>query len=550
MESHNQVPTTSQTHSSPVLCSSCNEGLAGELILMMEQQIIEPILGLPFIREMMEGTLSEEIFRFYIIQDAIYLQTFSKVFALVATKIDLMKTPNGEQQYLFLLEQSKGALEESFKLHHEYFKKWNINAFKEGSKSSKSCLLYTSFLLSAAHSDSLLEALCACLPCYYIYFRVAQYITDRMLSNSTESSLLTDSHPYVDWIKSYSSDEFKKGVELFSAFINQYAQTASEREREKCRENVTITSQMEYLFWNSSYYMEEWPIEELDRKRTLQSSNSAKVPKAVLTIAGSDSGGGAGIQADLNTFHAHHVFGTSAIAALTAQNTLGVQGVFPVPPEFLAKQIDSVLSDINVCAVKTGMLYSSELIRVVIERLKFYKKERTLHVVVDPVMVSTSGHNLLKDEAVEIIVKEFFPISTLITPNIPEAERILQLTETPFLITNVEQSKQAAKIISTTFGISNVLVKGGHLQGPFAVDVLYESAVDMYYTFQADLIHSNNTHGTGCSLAAAIASNLAMGSSLEDAVRKAKLYVLNGILRGFNTSIKGTGHGTLNHKLC
>ncbi|EFC48217.1 predicted protein [Naegleria gruberi] len=526
---------------------ACFEGLAGALISMMEDQIMHGILGLPFIREMMEGTLNQNIFRFYIIQDTIYLQTFSKIFVLAATKIDLLKEVNGEAQYLFLLEQSKGALEEAANLHHEYFKKWNIDSVKDA-KASKSCLLYTSFLLASANSDTFLQTLCSCLPCYYIYYRVAQYITNKMMNESGEV-LLTDSHPYADWIKSYSSDEFKKGVEQFSAFINTYAPTASESEKEKCFENVKMASQMEYLFWDSAYYLEEWPVEEIERRQVKNLNPVA--PKSALTIAGSDSGGGAGIQADLNTFHAHHLFGTSAITALTAQNTLGVQGVFPVSAEFLAKQIDSVMSDINIVSVKTGMLYSSELIRVVIEKLKHYRElNPNIKVVVDPVMVSTSGHNLLKDEAVDALVREFFPMATLITPNIPEAERILELTDSPFKITTVELSKKAAKTISETFGIRNVLVKGGHLiNSEYAVDILYESEADRFVSLHANFIQSNNTHGTGCSLAAAIASNLALGSTLEDAVRRSKLYVLNAIVRGFNPSQNQTGHGTLNHKL-
>ena len=511
-------------------------GLAADLIVMMEDQIMDSIEGLPFIREMMEGTLSEDIFQFYIVQDTIYLQTFSKVFAIAATKIDLFR--EGEEQFLFLLEQSKGALNESAKLHHEYFKKWNIDPMKDA-KPSKSCLLYTSFLVSTAYTTSMLQTLCACLPCYYIYYRVAQYITKKM----STGDLLADSHPYVDWIKSYSSDEFKLWVDQFSKLINHYAVSASEAEKEHCVELVKYASQMEYLFWDSAYYLEKWPIQEFACRKI-----GMDTPKSAITIAGSDSGGGAGIQADLNTFHAHHIFGTSAITALTAQNTMGVQGVYPVSPEFLGQQIDSVMSDLKIDVVKTGMLYSPELIQIVTDRMKKYKTENpNLKIVVDPVMVSTSGHNLLKSEAVEILVKEFFPLATLITPNIPEAECILKLTDAPFEITNVEKSKEAAKKIAQTFGINAVLVKGGHMKDTnVAVDVLYESKEDRFITFQAQFIHSNNTHGTGCSLASAIASNLVYGSTMEDSVRCAKLYVFNAIARGFNP---GKGNGTLNHKL-
>jgi hydroxymethylpyrimidine/phosphomethylpyrimidine kinase len=231
----------------------------------------------------------------------------------------------------------------------------------------------------------------------------------------------------------------------------------------------------------------------------------------VLTIAGSDSGGGAGIQADLKAISAMGGWAATAITCLTSQNLTGVRSVQPADPGVLADQIDAVCEGFDVRAVKTGMLYSSDLIRVVIDRLRFH---HTGPVVVDPVMVATSGAKLLEDSAIEILRDSLLPMASLITPNLHEAEILAS-----FPVTDIPTMRSAAERI-TYLGAANVLVKGGHLENE-AVDVLFDGAD--YHEFRAPRVPATTaTHGTGCTLASAIAAGLALGRSVADAVADAK----------------------------
>ncbi len=250
--------------------------------------------------------------------------------------------------------------------------------------------------------------------------------------------------------------------------------------------------------------------------------------KTVLSIAGSDSCGGAGIQADLKTMTMHDVYGMSAITALTAQNTTGVMGILEVPPEFLEKQIDAVFTDIRPDAVKIGMVSSAELIKVIAAKLRYYEAK---NIVADPVMVSTSGARLLQTEAVHTFVEELLPVVSVITPNIPEAE-ILSKME----IHNKEDMLIAAEKIYKSCGV-DVLLKGGHSISD-ANDLLYTK--ERYRWFEGKRINNPNTHGTGCTLSSAIASNLAKGLDLETAVLRAKEYI-SGALGAMLDLGKGSG---------
>ena len=253
-----------------------------------------------------------------------------------------------------------------------------------------------------------------------------------------------------------------------------------------------------------------------------------------LTIAGSDSGGGAGIQADLKTFEAHGVFGTSVITALTAQNTLGVQGVWPVPPEFVAAQMESVLSDFKVRSVKTGMLYNAETIQTVAKALE----GRKLSLVVDPVMVATSGDSLIQDEALAALKEYLLPLASVITPNVPEAERLSGIE-----ISTREDMEFAARIIGEFYPEAWVLLKGGHLEEEELVpDLLFKRD---FYWLESLRIRSRNTHGTGCTLSAAIAANLAKRNAVFSAVKEAKTYVHGAILNAWRGV--GEGSGSLRH---
>jgi hydroxymethylpyrimidine/phosphomethylpyrimidine kinase len=256
-------------------------------------------------------------------------------------------------------------------------------------------------------------------------------------------------------------------------------------------------------------------------------------PPVALTIAGSDSGGGAGIQADLKTFAAHGVFGTSALTAVTAQNTLAVTGVEELSASLVGLQIDAVVSDIGVDAVKTGMLSSRGIIEVVARKLEEHRLERA---VVDPVMVAKSGARLLAPEAVEALASLLLPKAMVVTPNLPEAESLVG-----FPVEDDRSIQEAAKRL-VDMGARAALVKGGHRGGEECVDTLYYRG--RVRTYRAPRIPTKNTHGTGCTFSAAIASELALGRELEKAVERAKTYLTRAIAASFEL---GFGHGPLNH---
>lgn len=254
-----------------------------------------------------------------------------------------------------------------------------------------------------------------------------------------------------------------------------------------------------------------------------------------LTIAGSDSGGGAGIQADLKTFAALGVFGCSAIASLTAQNTLGVQGVYPIAPEFVQAQIHSALSDIAVGAIKTGMLATADIIAAVADSLGHYPQ---IPLVLDPVMVSTSGDRLLAVDAVQTLINRLMPMACLVTPNLHEAAVLLNTSAA----TNLQEMQAQGEAI-LALGAQAVLIKGGHANGD-ATDLL----VTAFGTeaFSAPRLTTKNTHGTGCTLASAIAAGLAKGLRLSDAVKQAKDYLHQALAASERLHI-GNGAGPVHH---
>ena len=254
--------------------------------------------------------------------------------------------------------------------------------------------------------------------------------------------------------------------------------------------------------------------------------------KKVLSIAGSDSSGGAGIQADIKTITAHKMYAMTAITALTAQNTTGVYGVEEASPEFVGKQLDCIFQDIIPDAVKIGMVSNQEIIKVIGAKLREYKAE---NIVIDPVMVATSGSALMVEGAGKTLVEELFPLGSILTPNIPEAEA-LSGTE----IKSRQDMEEAARIISS-FTDGAVLVKGGHLTDR-ADDLLYEQGKSTWLS--GARVENPNTHGTGCTLSSAIACGLAAGKSLEDSVREAKAYITGALKAGLNL---GQGNGPLNH---
>jgi len=256
----------------------------------------------------------------------------------------------------------------------------------------------------------------------------------------------------------------------------------------------------------------------------------------VLTIAGSDSGGGAGIQADLKTFAALGCYGMSAITALTAQNTVGVQGIHGIPPEFLKAQIQSVVDDIGVDAIKIGMLHAPAIVDVVAWAIDHYQ---LTHVVLDPVMVATSGDRLMASETVQVLVRELFPRASLITPNLDEAALLLGRDIAS------AHALEAAAFDLLAQGARAVLLKGGHLPGDEVVDLLAQPGIASQ-RLASPRIASRNVHGTGCTLSSAIAAHLALGHDLAQAVALARRFILGAIEHGAAVTT-GHGHGPLNH---
>ena len=262
-----------------------------------------------------------------------------------------------------------------------------------------------------------------------------------------------------------------------------------------------------------------------------------EVEKVALSIAGSDSGGGAGIQADIKTMSAIGLFGTSVITSITAQNTQGVRDVFSLPLSLVASQLEAVFEDFHVSAVKTGMLSNGDIAHLLSE---FLREHRVKNLVVDPVMIATSGDRLTGNEVAQIYKKELFPLSEVITPNIPECEWLLG-----YKITDISSMKQAAKDL-LSFGSESVLVKGGHLPGKTMTDVWQSRQSSEPVLIESSYVETNNTHGTGCTLSSAIASYLALGNNVEYAVRMGIFYTHHAIRGGKHITI-GKGHGPVQH---
>ena len=269
----------------------------------------------------------------------------------------------------------------------------------------------------------------------------------------------------------------------------------------------------------------------------MKTTNQKRKYYRVLTIAGSDSGGGAGIQADLKTFAANGCYGMSVITALTAQNTRGVTAIHALPPSFAVEQMTAVFTDIGTDAIKIGMLYSAELIEAVAETLNNY---RPRNIVLDPVMIAQSGDKLLQDEAIQAIKEHLMPVADVVTPNLPEAEVLLGQK-----IESLQDVQRAARDLSKIGGRS-ILIKGGHRAESKSTDLLYLTEEDRFCMLEADRIDSQNNHGTGCTLSSAIAAHMARGCDIEKAVNKAKRFIHNAIQAGASYKI-GHGHGPVHH---
>lgn len=266
--------------------------------------------------------------------------------------------------------------------------------------------------------------------------------------------------------------------------------------------------------------------------------NVKKSYPTVLSIAGSDSGGGAGIQADLKTFSSLGVYGATAITAITAQNTQGVHSQFALPPQMVYDQIIAVMEDIHPSVIKIGMLSNVQVVTAVAEALKRY----SIPIILDPVMVSSSGHRLLSAEAQKVLKERLLPMAQLVTPNIPEMEA---LSDMP--LSTISDKYNAAKYL-LSLGVQSVLLKGGHEEGEVKVDILYQKSPQGIITcsFSSDTLNTRNIHGTGCTLSSAIAAYMARGLALKEAISSAKIYITEAIKAGADISV-GKGYGPVNH---
>ncbi|MBQ1280572.1 MAG: bifunctional hydroxymethylpyrimidine kinase/phosphomethylpyrimidine kinase [Bacteroidales bacterium] len=266
--------------------------------------------------------------------------------------------------------------------------------------------------------------------------------------------------------------------------------------------------------------------------------NVKKSYPIVLSIAGSDSGGGAGIQADLKTFSSLGVYGATAITAITAQNTQGVHSQFALPPQMVYDQIIAVMEDIHPSVIKIGMLSNLQVAIAVAEALKRY----SIPIILDPVMVSSSGHRLLSVEAQEVLKERLLPMAQLVTPNIPEMEALSDMQ----LLTISDKYNAAKHLLS--LGVQSVLLKGGHEEGEVKVDILYQKSPQGIITcsFSSDTLNTRNIHGTGCTLSSAIAAYMARGLALKEAISSAKIYITEAIKAGADISV-GKGYGPVNH---
>ncbi|MDF2543515.1 MAG: phosphomethylpyrimidine kinase [Herbinix sp.] len=254
--------------------------------------------------------------------------------------------------------------------------------------------------------------------------------------------------------------------------------------------------------------------------------------KKILSIAGSDCSGGAGIQADIKTITAHKMYGMTVITALTAQNTTGVTGVLPVSKDFVGMQLDSVFTDIVPDVVKIGMVSQKEIIDMIADKLIQYQVKK---IVLDPVMISTSGSRLLQEDAMDALINKLMPLATIITPNIPEAECLCGYT-----VKTKEQMQQAAKDIGKRYH-GSILIKGGHLE-ECSDDLLYSEGT--FHWYEQETIKNPNTHGTGCTLSSAIACNMAEGIAIKNCIRNAKNYITGALMANLDL---GAGRGPLNH---
>ncbi len=438
-----------------------------------------------FATQIVTGELKLEKFKHYIAQDYLYLKAYRNCFLHMANNAD----SQNERDYF--IRNVVGDIENDMALMFDV----DTNSIESTTVTDN----YTNYLYKILVEGSSLEKLVAIAPCVIGYGVLASEINKRQIS---------DDNLYKKWIDIYASIEYQDEVEQYIELLNQYNPEGKELER--LNEIFKTVCNLEVKFFDQAIEIRK-PI--------------------VLTIAGSDSGGGAGIQADIKAISANDCFAASAITAITAQSTTGVYGIEGLSPEIITNQIKVVSDDMDLKAIKIGMLGNVETIETVANALP-----ASVKVVLDPVMVAKDSTKLLVDDAVTCLVENLCPKAYVITPNIEEANVMLN-TEIKTIEDMKEASEKLAELCKT-----NVLLKGGHLTGNQLVDILYYD--NHHFEYHTTRIDTINTHGTGCSLSSSLAANLANGLSLEIATEKAINYVQNGIIQNYPI---GKGKGPINH---
>ena len=460
--------------------------------------VIQDIQCHPFVQGLKDGSLPKADFINYLEQDMVYLKNYGEEMAMLS---QLMPTPPMKQLFSQIASDGVQAEEE---LHQFLAKTWNVHPATAVSDSTQGYMNFTRHYLE---SEDPALAIAALLPCFWVYNEVGHFIADTTLS---------DSHPYKAWIQTYESEEMNEVVNQVIGFANQLASESTVAKQAEMRDIFVEAVRWEYRFF--------------DQKKKMKYQR-------VLTIAGSDSGGGAGIQADIKSISANGCYAASAITAITAQNTVGVSMVQGLPISLIEGQIDAVLSDIGADSVKIGMLHSGEVVRAVAGMLKKYKMT---NIVLDPVMVAKSGDKLIEDEAIEVLKTNLMPMARVITPNIPEAEILLGES-----IQGQNEMPAAAQRLGKKYGVS-VLLKAGHMSEDELIDIFYNHETEETVSISSQRIHTRNIHGTGCTLSSAFAAQLAKGLSLNDAARAALKYINEAIIAGAQYEI-GHGHGPAYH---
>ena len=474
-----------------------------------------------FIQQMLDGTLPQEQFVRYLQQDKIYLKEYSRDLYALAD----MMTDKAEGD--FFRTTAREGMESENAMQAMLSERFGIQS---DPLPVATTLRYTNFLRHYTDTADVPIALAAVLPCYWVYNEVGKYLVAQHID---------ETNPYKEWIQTYGSEEMSQATDYVVALIDRFAADCSQEKQAAMRRIFAEGCALELDFFAIG-------VEEDSEKRIVESNQLGEnfqfsilnsQLKRVLTIAGSDSGGGAGIQADIKSISANGCFATSAITAITAQNTLGVNAVEGLSIDIIEGQIEAVLSDIGTDSVKIGMLHSAEVVKCVARMLRRYNIK---DVVLDPVMVSTSGHKLIEDSAIELMRTELIPLARVITPNIPEAEILLGEP-----IERQGDLPSAARRLAGMYGVS-VLLKAGHLVNDELIDIFYNRETDELIELSAQRVETPNTHGTGCTLSSAFAAQLAKGLPLTEAARAAKAYINAAIVHGANYTI-GHGHGPVAH---